>query len=66
MLMTLEARLNRLFALVAAAEKRAAAAEEYAERSARLHHLAICRLNEMLTGSHSWPGPPAQGEAPQL
>lgn len=57
MLLTTEERFRRLEERVAKAERRAESAETYAERSAALHHEAICRLNERLTGSHSWPAP---------
>ena len=56
-LATVEERFRRLEERVVAAEQRAAAAERYAERSAALHHEAICRLNQLATGSHSWPAP---------
>ncbi len=57
MLVTTEERFRRLEERVAKAEARAASAESYAERAAALHHQAICRLNKLLTGSHSWPAP---------
>lgn len=33
----------------------AQSAMEYAERTNRMHHQAICRLHEMITGTYKWP-----------
>lgn len=57
MMVTIEERFRRLEERVAKAERRAESAETYAERSAALHHEAICRLNQLVAGSHSWPAP---------
>lgn len=64
MMETIAERFLRLFALVSAAEQRARAAEEYAERSARLHHDAICLLNQQITGRYGWPGKDPQADGP--
>lgn len=56
MLYTTEEKLRQLLTMVQEAQRRADAAMEYAERSARLHHAAICRLNKTVSGSDTWPG----------
>lgn len=63
MLYTLEDKLRLLRNEVAAAHRLAEDAMLYAERTARLHHEAICRVNHLLTGRHQWPAPPDAQEA---
>lgn len=55
MLLTIEERFAQMERRLRDAQKRADDAMGYAERSARLHHEAICRLNHALTGRHCWP-----------
>ena len=54
-LSTLESQLRSLWKAVDEARQQARRAEEYAERSARMHHEAICRLNELVAGTYGWP-----------
>jgi len=54
-LYTWEERFAQLQRELFEARRRADAAMEYAERSARLHHAAICRLYLVASGSYGWP-----------
>lgn len=58
MLYTIEDQLRQLKDSVRQAQIAAAEAMSYAESTARLHHDAICRLNEIVTGQRRWPGQP--------
>lgn len=50
--------IERLRLAVRQATERAEEAMAYAEKTARLHHEAICALNQMITGSNRWPSRP--------
>jgi hypothetical protein len=54
-LYTWEERFAQLQRELYAARKAADDAARYAENSARLHHEAICRLHQMITGEFGWP-----------
>jgi hypothetical protein len=57
-LYTLEEQLRSIRRDVNLSVKLAQDAMRYAETSARLHHEAICRLNQLATGQHRWPSQP--------
>ncbi len=58
MLVTAEERFRRLEERLRAAQRDAESAMGYAESSARLHHEAICRLYELISGTYAWPPNP--------
>jgi hypothetical protein len=54
-LVTLAERLLMIVTRLGQVERAAKDAMEYAERTARMHHEAICRLNELAGRGHCWP-----------